>query len=86
MELSCDNGVKTKFASSDFVEILISNAAITLITFVTTYLCETGRSVVTVTQRKYRSKIVEIEMRVAVSTLIQRFEKIYGHQQAHPLH
>jgi hypothetical protein len=39
------------------------------------------------TLSKYRAKInVEEEMRVAVSSLIPRFEKMCSKQQAHPSH
>jgi hypothetical protein len=44
---------------------------------VTSYLCEAGFSAVVVIKSKYRGKINgEKEMRVAVSGLIPRFEKM----------
>jgi hypothetical protein len=56
-----------------------------LIPFVTSYLCEAGFSAVGVIKSKYRAEInVEKEMRVAVSSLIPRFEKMCGDRQAHP--
>ncbi|KAF0711438.1 zinc finger BED domain-containing protein 5-like [Aphis craccivora] len=58
-----------------------------LIQFSTSYLCEAGFSAVAVIKSKYRSKInVEKEMRVEVSSLIPRFEKICSDVQAHPSH
>nr|CAH7768867.1 unnamed protein product [Callosobruchus chinensis] len=85
IELSCDNSLKSKFASSDLVEFWVSvkneypalrlKALRILIPFATSYLCEAGFSAVAVIKSKYRSKInVEQEMRVAVSSLIPRFE------------
>ena len=44
-------------------------------------------STFTVMKSKYRSKInVEKEMRVAVSSLIPRFEKMCGDKQVRPSH
>lgn len=97
IELSCDNSLKTKFATSELVEFwvtikneyptLSSKALRILIPFATSYLCEAGFSALAVIKSKYRSKInVEQEMRVAVSNLIPRFEKMCGDHQAHPSH
>lgn len=97
IELSCDNSLKSKFASSDLVEFWVSvkneypalslKALRILIPFATSYLCEAGFSAVAVIKSKYRSKInVEQEMRVAVSSLIPRFEKMCADHQAHPSH
>jgi hypothetical protein len=58
-----------------------------LIPFATSYLGEAGFSAVAVIKSKYRAKInMEQEMRVAVSSLIPRFEKMCSEQQAHPSH
>lgn len=71
----------------DEYPLLSDKAQRILITFATSYLCEAGFSAVAVIKSKYRAKInVEQEMRVAVSSLIQRFEKIFSEQQAHPSH
>jgi hypothetical protein len=97
IELSCDNSLKTKFACSDLVEFWItfkneyptisSKAIRIIIPLATSYLCEAGFSALAAIKSKYRSKInVEQEMRVAVSSLIPRFEKMCGDHQAHPSH
>jgi hypothetical protein len=58
-----------------------------LIPFAISYLCEAWLSAVAVIKSKYRAKIdVEKGMRVAVSSLIPRFENMCGDQQAHPSH
>jgi hypothetical protein len=58
-----------------------------LIPFATSYLCEAGFSEVAVMKSKHRANInEEKEMRVAVSSLIPRFEKMYGDQQARLSH
>nr|CAH7734517.1 unnamed protein product [Callosobruchus chinensis] len=87
IELSCDNSLESKFASSDLVEFWVSvkneypalslKALRILTLFATSYLCKAGFSAVAAIKSKYRSKInVEQEMRVAVSSLIPRFEKM----------
>ncbi|XP_050522096.1 zinc finger BED domain-containing protein 5-like [Daktulosphaira vitifoliae] len=97
IELSCDNSLKTKFSSIDLTKFWISikdeypllsdKAQRILIPFSTSYLCEAGFSAVAVIKSKYRTKInVEKEMRVAVSCLIPRFEKMCSDMQAHPSH
>jgi len=58
-----------------------------LIPFSTSYLCEAGFLAVAVIKSKYRTKInVEKEIRVAVSSLIPRFEKMCSGLQVHPSH
>ena len=58
-----------------------------LLPFATSYLCETGFSAVAVIKSRYRSKInVEREMRVAISNLNPRFDKMCATKQAHPSH
>jgi hypothetical protein len=58
-----------------------------LLPFTTSYLCETGFSAVAVIKSKYRSKInVEKEMRLAISKIQPRFEKLCQSKQAHPTH
>ncbi|KAL4703057.1 hypothetical protein ACJJTC_009739 [Scirpophaga incertulas] len=97
IELSCDSSLKTRFASVDLVEFWLSiqneypnltcKTLNIFIPFATSYLCEAGFSAVAAIKNKYRSKInVEQEMRVAVSSLIPRFEKLCGDHQAHPSH
>ncbi|KAL4101100.1 hypothetical protein QTP88_012347 [Uroleucon formosanum] len=97
IELSFDNSLKTKFSSMDLTKFWISikdeypllsdKAQRILIPFSTSYLCEAGFSAFAVIKSKYRTKInVEKEMRVAVSCLIPRFEKMCSDMQAHPSH
>jgi hypothetical protein len=53
----------------------------------TSYSCEAGFSAAAVMTSEHRAKInVQKEMRVAVSSLIPRFEKMCGDQQVHPSH
>ncbi|XP_025407116.1 zinc finger BED domain-containing protein 5-like [Sipha flava] len=97
IELSCDSSLKSKFTNMELTKFWISikneyplvceKALRVLIPFSTSYLCEAGFSAVAVIKSKYRSKInVEKEMRVAVSSLIPRFEKICSDVQAHSSH
>ena len=56
-----------------------------LVPFATSYLFEAGFSAVAVIKSKYRNKIdIEREMRVAISNITPRFDKI--EQQAHCSH
>ena len=58
-----------------------------LLPFVTSYLCETVFSTVAVLKTKYRSRLmIEKELRITISSLILRFEKICGEKQAQPSH
>ena len=58
-----------------------------LVPFATSYLCEAGFSAVAVIKLKYRNKIdIEREMRVAISNIAPRFDKMYIEQQAHCSH
>jgi len=54
---------------------------------VTSYLCEAGFSAVAVIKSKYRNKIdTERDMRVAMSNIAPRFDKMCIEQQAHCSH
>ena len=58
-----------------------------LVPFATSYLCEVGFSAVAVIKSKYRNKIdIEREMRVAISNIAPRFDKMCIEQQAHTSH
>lgn len=58
-----------------------------LLPFATSYLCEIGFSAVASIKTKYRSKLdIENELRVAISKLQPRFEKICSMKQAHTSH
>jgi len=55
--------------------------------FATSYLCEAGFSAVAVIKSKYRNKIdTERDMRVAISNIALRFDKMYIEQQAYWSH
>ncbi|TKS64936.1 Zinc finger BED domain-containing protein 5 [Collichthys lucidus] len=67
--------------------LLGKRALATLLPFATSYLCEIGFSAVASIKTKYRSKLdIENELRVAVSQLQPRFEKICSMKQAHTSH
>ncbi|KAE8287193.1 Zinc finger BED domain-containing protein 5 Transposon-derived Buster1 transposase-like protein [Larimichthys crocea] len=67
--------------------LLAKRALATLLPFATSYLCEIGFSAVASIKTKYRSKLdIENELRVAVSQLQPRFEKICSMKQAHTSH
>ncbi|XP_024145995.1 zinc finger BED domain-containing protein 5 [Oryzias melastigma] len=67
--------------------LLGKRALATLLPFATSYLCEIGFSAVASIKTKYRSKLdIENELRVAVSQLQPRFEKICIMKQAHTSH
>lgn len=85
IKVSCDSSFKR--TCSDLVDfqvlvqneypVLSSKALIILMPFATSYLRDAGFSAVTVNTSKYPSKIdVEQEIRVAVSSLTPRFEKM----------
>lgn len=58
-----------------------------LLPFATSYLCETGFSAVAALKTKYRSQLhIEHDLRVAVSNLQPRFEKLCRARQAHCSH
>ena len=55
-----------------------------LVLFATSYSCEAGYLAVAVIKSKYRNKIViEREMRVAISNIAPRFDKMCLKQKAH---
>lgn len=97
IELSCDSSLKLQYNKDKLLQFWstvsseyrsISTAALrVLLPFATSYLCETGFSAVAVIKNKYRSKLnLEKEMRVAISKLEPRFEKLCSEKQAHPSH
>lgn len=96
IELSCDNSLKTKFSSMDLTKFwipikdeypLLSDKTQRILIPFSTYLCEAGFSAVAVIKSKYRTKInVEKEMRVTMSCLIPRFEKMCSDMQARSSH
>lgn len=97
LELSCDTSLKLRFEKDNIIQFwsnvfqeyptLSTTALKILLPFATSYLCETGFSAVAVIKSKYRSQInLEKEMRVAISKLQPRFEKLCSEKQAHPSH
>ncbi|XP_063766181.1 zinc finger BED domain-containing protein 5-like [Eleginops maclovinus] len=67
--------------------LLGGKAMAVLLPFATSYLCEVGFSAVASIKTKYRSKLdIENELRVAISQLPPRFEKICSSKQAHTSH
>lgn len=97
IELSCDSSLKQKFKSETLVQfwlnqreeynILSGKAIQILLPFATSYLCETGFSALAAIKSKYRARlVVEKELRVAVSSLTPRFERLCANKQAHPSH
>lgn len=68
-------------------QLLDKRALAILLPFATSYLCEVGFSAVASIKTKYRSKMdIENELRVVVSKLQLRFEKLYTNRQAHTSH
>ncbi|XP_076347930.1 protein FAM200A-like [Tachypleus tridentatus] len=97
IELPFDKTLKTKFGGMQRTEFWISlkdeypllsaKAQRIIIPFATSYFFEAGFSAVAVIKSKNRAKInVEQEMRVVVSNLIPRFEKLCCARQAHTSH
>lgn len=97
IELSCDTSLKQKFQSEPLVQFwlnrseeyntLSSKALQVLLPFVTSYLCETGFSALAAMKSKYRARlVVEKELRVALSSMTPRFDKLCANKQAHPSH
>ena len=73
-------------AQSDF-PLVGSKALHVLVLFATSYLCEVDFSAVAVIKLKYRNKTnIEREMRVAISNIAPRFDKMFREQQAHCSH
>ena len=66
----------------------VSSLAIkSLLTFPTTYLCESGFSAMIQMKNKYRARLyVESDLRVALSTTNPRIERLVGEMQAQPSH
>jgi hypothetical protein len=97
IELSCDSLLKQKFQNETLIqfwmnlsgeyEYLYYKAMQVLLPFVTSYLCETGFSALAAMKTKYRARlVVEKELRVALSTLPPRFDKLCANKQQQPSH
>ena len=89
--------MKQKFQSEPLVQFWVdrseeyntfsSKALQVLLPFVTPYLCETGFSALAAMKSKYRARlVVEKDLRVALSSMTPRFDKLCANKQAHPSH
>ena len=96
-ELSCDIALKQRFQNVSLVQFwlnlnseynaLSSKALKILLPFATSYLCETGFSVLAAMKTKYRARlIVEKELRVAISSITPRFNSLCTNRHVHPFH
>lgn len=97
IEMTSDSTRRLRFTAQTLSEFwlgverehpLIGQRAVgILLPFATSYLCEIGFSAVACLKTKYRSKLnIEHELRVAISSLQPRFEKICSGKQAHCSH
>ena len=67
--------------------LLCEKAVNVLLPFATTYLCETAFSAVTAMKTKYRSRLnIEHDIRVCLSRISPRLDKLCGAKQAQPSH
>lgn len=95
--LSCDRTLKARFQqvahanfwpfhSHEYPE-LTAEAMRILLPFPTTYLCESSFSTLTAMKTKYRARLhVENDLRVCLSSITPRMEKLCSERQAHPSH
>ena len=97
IDVTSDIGLKQQFRAKSLpafwvgVEkdypLLGGKAVSILLPFATSYLCEVGFSAVASIKNKYRSRLdIESELRVAISKLSPRFQKLCADRQAHPSH
>lgn len=74
------------YVRNDF-PILAESALKFLLPFATTYLCESGFSTLKVLKTKHRARLnVESDMRVALTDIKPRLDKLCRSHQAHPSH
>lgn len=74
------------YVKKDF-PILAESALKCLLPFATTYLCESGFSTLKVLKTKHRARLnVESDMRVALTDMKPRLDKLCRSHQAHPSH
>ena len=97
IEMTSDSTLRMRFTAQTLTEFwlgverehpLIGQRAVgVLLPFATSYLCEIGFSAVASLKTKYRSRLnIEHDLRVAVSSLQPRFEKMCSTKQAHCSH
>ncbi|CAK9815701.1 SCAN domain-containing protein 3 [Anthophora plagiata] len=89
IELSYDSSLKQKFQNDTIIQfwmnLCISNQCKCFYLFVTSYSCETNFSALAATKSKYRTRlIVEKELRMPLSTLPPRFDKLSTNKQQQP--
>ena len=97
VDLSCDRTLKARFQqvshedfwpslSLEYPE-LTAQAMQILLPFPTTYLCESSFSTLTAMKNKYRARLhVESDLRVTLSSIAPRLDKLCAERQAHPSH
>ena len=67
--------------------LICKKAILVLLPFASSYLCEIGLSTVATLKTKYRSRLnFESDLRVAVSDLNPRFDKLCFKKKAHLSH
>lgn len=98
LDLSADEGLKMSFQTmtslaSFWIYVkpeypeLAEIALKVLLPFPSTYLCETGFSAMSITKTKYRSRMdICSPLRVALSTIEPRIDKLVNSKQAHSSH
>uniref|UniRef100_A0A8C1QE04 Uncharacterized protein n=1 Tax=Cyprinus carpio TaxID=7962 RepID=A0A8C1QE04_CYPCA len=97
IQLTSDNTLKTRHKTEKlssfwiglFTEYpMLSKASISLLLpFTTTYMCETGSSLLTKMKTKQRNKLnASPDMRVALSSCEPAWDQIMQNKQAHPSH
>ena len=93
--LSCDRTLKARFQQVSHVDFwpslsreypeLTAQAMQVLLPFPTTYLCELSFSTLTAMKTKYRACLhVESDLRVCLSSIMPRLDKLCSERQAHP--
>lgn len=100
MEVKCDGSLKAIFREHTLEEFwltiraeypaLSDRAVKFLLPFCTTWLCESGFSVVVATKTKARNRLstasLEANMRVALSPITPRIDRLIKDKQIHPSH
>jgi hypothetical protein len=97
IDLTSDTYLKLRFRRESLTEFrvgvgeeyphLSKKAMNILLPFATSYLCKTGFSGVEILRIKYRSVLnIESDLKVAISRLQSRYEKLCCKKQPHPSH